>query len=83
MGIDIDGKEMYMAVINRMPGRIRLIRALGAIENEEQTFSLAFVKSHLLQEEQLMQMRTKTSNATSAASASVSTRNRNRPAYQK
>ncbi len=53
MGVEVDDKEMAMAVLNGLPERFNiLISALDALGNENETFSLEFVKSRLLQEEQ-------------------------------
>ncbi len=60
MGVDIDDKEMAMAVLNGLPERFNsLISELDALGNEDEAFSLDFVKSRLLQEEQRIEMRTK------------------------
>ncbi len=49
---------MAVAVLNGLPERFNnLISALDALENDNKTFSLEFVKSRRLQEEQSMQMR--------------------------
>ncbi len=49
---------MAMAVLNGLPERFNnLISALDAFGSENETFSLEFVKSSLLQEEQHMKMR--------------------------
>ncbi len=61
MGVEIDDKEMDMAVLNGLPKRFNnLISALDALGNENETFSLEFVKSRLLQEEQRINMRLET-----------------------
>ncbi len=45
MGVDIDDKEMAMAVLNGLPERFNsLISALDALGNEDEAFSLDFVK---------------------------------------
>ncbi len=53
---EIDDKELAMAVLNGLPERFdSLICALDALwGNENDTFTLEFVKSRLLQEEQRM-----------------------------
>ncbi len=82
MGVDIDDKEMAIAVLNGLLGRFNsLINALDALGNEDEAFSLDFVKSSLLQEEQRIEMRTRASNTKSETSALFSTRGKNRPAY--
>ena len=68
MSVVIDDKEMAMAVLNGLPPRFdSLIVALDALGNEDKIFSLDFVKSRLLQEEQRADMReveeTRTKNA--------------------
>ncbi|CDF39842.1 unnamed protein product [Chondrus crispus] len=66
MSVNIDDKEMAMAVLNGLPARFEaLIVALDALGNEEKIFSLDFVKSRLLQEEQRANMKS-TSSQTSA-----------------
>ena len=58
MNVDIDDKEMAMAVLNGLPPRFdSLIVALDALGNEDKIFTLEFVKSRLLQEEQRASMR--------------------------
>ena len=58
MNVDIDDKEMAMAVLNGLPARFEsLIVALDALGNEEKMFTLEFVKSRLLQEEQRTAMK--------------------------
>ncbi len=55
MGVKIDDKMLAMAVLNGLPERLdSLICALDALWNENDTFTLEFVKSRLLQEEQRM-----------------------------
>lgn len=82
MGVEIDDKEMAMAVLNGLPERFNnLISALDALGNEDSTFSLEFVKSRLLQEEQRIRMRENASNTKSEASALLA--NRRKTAYHK
>ena len=58
MKVEIDDKEMAMAVLNGLPARFdSLIVALDALGNEDKDFTLDFVKSRLLQEEQRAGMR--------------------------
>ena len=58
MKVDIDDKEIAMAVLNGLPARFEsLIVALDALGNEDEMFSLDFVKSRLLQEEQRAEMK--------------------------
>ena len=58
MDVDIDDKEMAMAVLNGLPPHYdSLIVALDALGNEDRLFTLDFVKSRLLQEEQTANMR--------------------------
>ncbi len=64
-----------MAVLNGLPERFNsLISALDALGNEDEAFSLDFVKSRLLQEEQRIEMRTRASSTKSETSALFSTR---------
>ena len=59
MSVEIDDKEIAMAVLNGLPPRFdNLIVALGALGNEDKVFGLEFVKSRLLQEEQRECMKT-------------------------
>ena len=52
MGVDIDDKEMAMAVLNGLPSSFQtLITALDAIGDEDPTFTFDKVRSLLLQEE--------------------------------
>ncbi len=52
MGLEIDDKEMAMAAFNGLPERFdSLICSLDVLGNENDTFTLDFVKSRLLQEE--------------------------------
>ena len=58
MGVDVDDQETAMAVLNGLPPRYdSLIVALDALGNEDRLFTLDFVKSRLLQEEQRSNMR--------------------------
>ncbi|CDF32368.1 unnamed protein product [Chondrus crispus] len=59
MSVEIDDKEIAMAVLNGLPSRFdNLIVALDALGNEDKVFELEFVKSRLLQEEQRESMKT-------------------------
>ncbi|CDF77556.1 Retrovirus-related Gag-Pol polyprotein [Chondrus crispus] len=59
MSVEIDDKEIAMAVLNGLPPRFdNLIVALDALGNEDKVFGLDFVKSRLLQEEQRESMKT-------------------------
>ncbi|CDF37707.1 unnamed protein product [Chondrus crispus] len=59
MSVEIDDKEIAMAVLNGLPSRFdNLIVALDALGNEDKVFGLEFVKSRLLQEEQRESMKT-------------------------
>ncbi len=50
MGVEIDDKEMAMAVLNGLPERFNnIVSALDALGNENKNFSLEFVKRSLLQ----------------------------------
>jgi len=52
MGVDIDDKEMAMAVLNGLPKSFRtLITALDAIGDDDPSFTFDKVRSRLLQEE--------------------------------
>ncbi len=71
---------MAMAVLNGLPERFNnLISALDALGNENETFSLEFVQSLLLQEEQRINMRLETSSMKTEASALVSARRSRQP----
>ena len=60
MNVEIDDKEIAMAVLNGLPARFEsLIVALDAVGSEDKMFSLEFVKSRLLQEEQRAEMKDK------------------------
>ena len=64
MNVHIDDKEMAMAVLNGLPPRFdNLIVAPDALGNEEKVFSLDFVKSRLLQEEQRESMKNESTKA--------------------
>lgn len=59
MNVSIDDAEMAMAVLNGLPDRFdSLICALDALGNDDESFSLDFVKKRVLQEEQRMKTRT-------------------------
>ena len=83
MGVEIDEKEMGMAVLNGLPARYdSLIVALDALGNEDKIFTLDFVKSRLLQEEQRSHMRD-LNEVTKANAALVNQpRSQGRPIYQ-
>eukprot|EP00171_Calliarthron_tuberculosum_P022598 IDg22598t1 len=52
MGVEIDDKEIAMAVLNGLPARYQpIITALDAIGDEDASFNLEKVRSRLLQEE--------------------------------
>ena len=58
MKVDIDDKEMAMAVLNGLTSRFESwVVALDALGNEDRMFSLDFVKSRLLQEKQKAEMK--------------------------
>ena len=58
MGVEIGDKEMDMDVMNSLLSKYdSLIVALDALGNEDRIFTLDFVKSRLLQEEQRFNMR--------------------------
>ena len=58
MSVNIDDKEMAMAVLNGLLTLFEaLIVALDALGNEEKLFSLDFLKSRLLQENQRANMK--------------------------
>lgn len=60
MGVEVDGKEVAMTVLNGLPSAYRyIITALDAI-GDSSTFSLDLVRSRLLQEEQRNEMRGET-----------------------
>lgn len=59
MGVDVDDKEIAMAVLNGLPEKYEtLVTALDAIGDADVTFTLDIVKSRLLQEEQRANIRT-------------------------
>ena len=61
MNVDVDDKEMAIAVLNGLPARFEnLTVALDALGTDDKMFSLEFVKSPLLQEEQRADMKDKT-----------------------
>ena len=70
MNVIIDDSEMAMAVLNGLPDDYdHLISALDALGNEDESFTLEFVKSRILQEEQRMNMRSKASFVKAEAAA--------------
>ena len=76
MGIDVDDKEVAMAVLNGLPPQYEnLIVALDALGNEDKLFTLEFVKSRLLQEDERSSMRN-IDSASNASSALLSYGNR-------
>ena len=78
MSVNIDDKEMAMAVLNGLPARFEaLIVALDALGNEEKIFSLDFVKSRLLQEEQRANMKSSSSNTSALVNRAPSNRDIN------
>ena len=64
MNVEIDDKEIAMAVLNGLPARFEsLIVALEALGSEDKMLSLEFVKSRLLQEEQRAEMKDRPSSS--------------------
>ena len=64
MKVEIDDKEIAMAVLNGLPSRFEsLIVALDALGSEDKMFSLEFFKSRLLQKEQRAEMKDKSSTS--------------------
>ncbi len=58
MGVEIDDKELAMAVLNGLPKRFEtIITALDAIGDDDPSFTFAKVRSRLLQEEKRCAMR--------------------------
>ena len=58
MKVDIDDKEIAMAVLNGLSARFEsLIVALDALGNKDEMLSLDFLKSRLLQDEQRAEMK--------------------------
>lgn len=56
MGVVVNENEMAMSVLNDIPHRfLGLIGALDAVDGTEKTFTMAFIRSRLLQQEQLIQ----------------------------
>ena len=83
MGVEVDDKEMGMAVLNGLPPRYdSLIVALDALGNEDKIFTLDFVKSRLLQEEQRSNMRDLDEVTKTNAALVNQPRNYGRPIYQ-
>ncbi len=81
MGVDIDDQELAMAVLNGLPERFdSLICAFDVLENESDTFTLEFVKSRLLREEQRMKVRMEATHVKYEASALVTPSRRIRSA---
>ena len=76
MGIDVDEKEVAMAVLNGLPPQYEnLIVALDALGNEDKLFTLEYVKSRLLQEDERASMRNSdTPNTASSALLSYGNR---------
>ncbi|CDF40831.1 unnamed protein product, partial [Chondrus crispus] len=78
MSVNIDDKEMAMAVLNGLPARFEaLIVALDALGNEEKIFSLDFVKSRLLQEEQRANMKSSSSQTSALVNRAPNNRDIN------
>ncbi|CDF37816.1 unnamed protein product [Chondrus crispus] len=78
MSVNIDHKEMAMAVLNGLPARFEaLIVALDALGNEEKIFSLDFVKSRLLQEEQRANMKSSSSQTSALVNRAPNNRDIN------
>ena len=78
MSVNIDEKEIAMAVLNGLPTRFEaLIVALDALGNEEKIFSLDFVKSRLLQEERRANMKSSSSNTSALVNRAPSNRDTN------
>jgi hypothetical protein len=68
----VDDNKMATALLNGLPDRFDgLISALDALGSEDKIFTLEFVKSRLLQEEQRIDMRMQTSIIESEAAALV------------
>lgn len=58
MGVEIEDKELAMAVLNGLPDRYQpIITALDAIDDEDDSFTLDKVRSRLLQEEKRSSIR--------------------------
>ncbi|CDF34864.1 unnamed protein product [Chondrus crispus] len=78
MSVNIHDKEMAMAVLNGLPARFQaLIVALDALGNEEKIFSLDFVKSRLLQEEQRANMKSSSSQTSALVNRAPNNRDIN------
>ncbi|CDF40427.1 unnamed protein product [Chondrus crispus] len=78
MSVNIADKEMAMAVLNGLPARFEaLIVALDALGNEEKIFSLDFVKSRLLQEEQRANMKSSSSQTSALVNRAPNNRDIN------
>ena len=77
MSVEIDDKEMAMAVLNGLPSRFdSLIVALDALGNEDKVFGLDFVKSRVLQEEQRENMKSIATTSSHAPALVNRTQNR-------
>lgn len=76
MGLKVDGKEKAMAMLNGLPTTYSgIISALDALGNEDDHFTLEYVTSRLIQEEQRLNARTKhVSNRSSALFAKLGPR---------
>lgn len=74
MQVEIDEKELAMAVLNGLPSQYQpIITALDAIGDDDESFTFSKVRSRLLQEEKRIQIRTKSStSATDSALVSQS-----------
>ena len=72
MNVDIDDKEMAMAVLNGLPSAYgNLIVALDASGDQEKHFTLEFVKSRLLQEETPAELRKRGTSSRPGESALI------------
>lgn len=75
MGVDVDEKEIKMAVLNGLPDLFDgLISALDTLGKEEELFILEFFKSRLLQEEQCMNNRIQRTLVKNEGAALMATR---------
>eukprot|EP00171_Calliarthron_tuberculosum_P000924 IDg924t1 len=75
MGVILEESEMAMALLNGLPERFDgLISALDALGNDDKIFTLEFVKSRCVQEEQRHSQRDKLSLSKSETTALVANR---------
>ncbi len=80
MGVDIDDQEIAMTVLTGLPSRFdNLISALDALGEDQNIFTLDFIKGRLLQEEQRTDIRIEKLNIKSESSALVATRRDGKP----